>query len=207
MAGGSAGAIELEILPGRVEGPLDPAALFGRKAPLEIEIGIGKGRFILEEAALRPATDFLGLEWSLKHLRLAKERAAKRGLTNVRFHRADAKHVLADLLPSLSAERVHVYCPDPWPKTRHHKRRLFDAATTRHLERVLRPGGFLHVSTDVRDYFEVIVATVAGATALRPAEDPLFPAGDGDGKTNYETKYLLAGRRIHRAAFQKPAER
>ena len=195
--------IELEILPGQVEGSLPLATLFGRRAPLEIEIGIGKGRFILQEAERRPATDFLGLEWSVKHLRLAKERAARRGLTNVRFHRADAKHVLADLLPAGSAERVHVYCPDPWPKKRHHKRRLFDAPTTRHLERVLAPGGFLHVSTDVEDYFEVIVATVAGATGLRTAEDPLFPAAAG-GKTNYETKYLAAGRRIHRATWQRP---
>jgi tRNA (guanine-N7-)-methyltransferase len=195
--------IELEILPGQIEGPLDVAALFGRRAPLEIEIGIGKGRFILQEAESRPATDFLGLEWSLKHLRLAKERAAKRGLTNVRFHRADAKHVLADLLPSASAARVHVYCPDPWPKKRHHKRRLFDDATTRHLERVLAPGGWLHVSTDVAEYFEVIVATIAAATSLRPAEDPLFPVAAGEGKTNYETKYLAAGRRIHRAAYAR----
>lgn len=199
--------IELEIFPGQVEGPFAFETLFARRAPIEIEIGIGKGRFILQEAERRPDTDFLALEWSLKHLRLAKERAAKRGLTNVRFHRADAKHVLADLLPSGSAVRVHVYCPDPWPKTRHHKRRLFDEATTRHVERVLEPGGFLHVSTDFEEYFEVMVATVAAATGLRPAEDPLFPAGGADGKTNYEMKYLAAGRRIHRAAFRKPAGR
>ena len=196
--------IDLEILPGRIEGPLAFASVFGRTAPLEIEIGIGKGRFILQEAERRRDTDFLGLEWSLKHLRLAKERARKRGLTNVRFHRADAKHVLADLIPAGSAARVHVYCPDPWPKKRHHKRRLFDEATTRHLERVLLPGGFLHVSTDVADYFEVIVGTIAAATHLQRAEDPLFPAAAAEGKTNYETKYLAVGRRIHRAAFQRP---
>jgi tRNA (guanine-N7-)-methyltransferase len=196
--------IELEILPGQVEGPFVFETLFARRAPIEIEIGIGKGRFILQEAERRPATDFLGLEWSLKHLRLAKERAAKRGLTNVRFHRADAKHVLADLLPSGSAERVHVYCPDPWPKKRHQKRRLFDETTTRHLERVLAPGGYLHVSTDVAGYFAAIVEAVSRATRLVPAEDPLFPAAGAEGKTNYETKYLAAGRRIHRAAYLRP---
>jgi tRNA (guanine-N7-)-methyltransferase len=195
--------IDLEILPGRIEGPLAVASVFGREAPLEIEIGIGKGRFILQEAERRPETDFLGLEWSLKHLRLAKERALKRGLTNVRFHRADAKHVLADLIPAGSAHRVHVYCPDPWPKKRHHKRRLFDEATTRHLERVLVPGGFLHVSTDVADYFEVMIATIGAVTRLQRAEDPLFPAAAAEGKTNYETKYLAAGRRIHRAVFMR----
>ena len=194
--------IELEIAPGQIDGPLAFASIFGREAPLEIEIGIGKGRFILQEAERRPDTDFFGLEWSLKHLRLAKERAARRGLTNVRFHRADARHVIADLVPAGSAERVHVYCPDPWPKKRHHKRRLFDEATTRHLERVLRPGGYLHVSTDVGDYFEAIVAMVTAVTHLRPADDPLFPAA-ADGKTNYETKYLLAGRAIHRAVFRR----
>jgi tRNA (guanine-N7-)-methyltransferase len=196
--------VELEILPGQVEGPLEFETLFARKAPLEIEIGTGKGRFIVQEALRRPEVDFFGLEWSLKHLRLAMERVRKRGLTNVRFHRADAKHVLADLLRDAAALRVHVYCPDPWPKKRHHKRRLFDEATTRHLERVLRPGGYLHVSTDVADYFELIVATLLRTTHLVPADDPLFPLAAGEGKTNYETKYLAAGRRIHRAAFMRP---
>ena len=194
---------DLEILPGQVEGPLQIEAIYGRKAPFEVEVGIGKGRFLLAEAERRPGTAFLGLEWSRKHLRLAKERAAKRGLANLRLHRADARHVLADLLRDASAERIHVYCPDPWPKKRHHKRRLFDAATTRHLERILAPGGYLHVSTDFDEYFEWIVAAVAAHTQLVPAQDPEFPDAPAGGNTNYEAKYLAQGRRIHRATWQR----
>jgi len=194
---------DLEILPGQVDGPLQIEAIFGRRAPLEVEVGIGKGRFLLAEAERRPGTDFLGLEWSLKHLRLARDRAVKRGLLNLRLHRADARHVLADLLRDASVDRVHVYCPDPWPKKRHHKRRLFDAETTRHLERILVPGGYLHVSTDFTDYFEAIVAAVGAHTRLVPAQDPEFPDAPAAGNTNYEAKYLAAGRRIHRATWRR----
>ena len=110
-----------------------------------------------------------------------------RGDRLVGHHRADARHVLADLLRDASAERIHVYCPDPWPKKRHHKRRLFDADTTRHLERILAPGGYLHVSTDFDEYFEWIVASVAANTRLVPAQDPEFPDAPAGGNTNIHT--------------------
>jgi tRNA (guanine-N7-)-methyltransferase len=198
---------ELEILPGEIDGPLRFATLFGRAAPVEAEIGIGKGRFILAEAALRPDVDFLGLEWSLKHLRIARDRALRLGLANVRFHRADARHVFADLITDQALQRVHVYCPDPWPKKRHHKRRLFSAGMARHLERVLAFGGHLNVSTDVKEYFDAIVETVDSATGLRRAVDPLYPGDAAIGQTNYETKYLAAGRVIHRATWRRDAGR
>ncbi|HYV85958.1 MAG TPA: tRNA (guanosine(46)-N7)-methyltransferase TrmB [Patescibacteria group bacterium] len=194
---------DLEILPGQIEGPLRFETLFGRIAPVEAEIGIGKGRFILAEASLRRDVDFLGLEWSLKHLRIARDRASKLGLANVRFHRADARHVFADLIADAALQRVHVYCPDPWPKKRHHKRRLFNAEMARHLERVLAPGGHLNVSTDVKEYFDAIVETVDAATGLRRAVDPIYPADAATGLTNYETKYLAAGRVIHRATWRR----
>ena len=197
---------ELEILPGQIEGPLRFETIFGRAAPVEIEIGIGKGRFILAEAERRPDVDFLGLEWSLKHLRIARDRALRLGLANVRFHRADARHVVADLIPDGTLQRVHVYCPDPWPKKRHHKRRLFNAEMTRHLERILATGGHLNVSTDVKEYFDAIVEVVESVTGLRRAADPLHPEA-ATGQTNYETKYLAAGRVIHRATWRRDAGR
>jgi len=195
--------VELEILPGQVDGPLRFEAIFGRRAPVEIEIGIGKGRFLLGEAGARPDTDFLGIEWSLKHLRIARDRALGHGLTNIRFHRADARHVLRDLVPDQAAARVHIYCPDPWPKKRHHKRRLFAADVVPHIERVLAPGGYLNVSTDFTEYFEAIVAVVAEHTRLEPAVDPVYPIDAQAGKTNYEVKYLAAGRVIHRATWRR----
>jgi tRNA (guanine-N7-)-methyltransferase len=192
----------LEVLPGQVEGPLRFEEIFGRPGPVEIEIGIGKGRFVLNEAERRPEVNFLGLEWSLKHLRIARDRAARRGLTNVRLHRADARHVVSDLVRDATVARVHVYCPDPWPKKRHHKRRLFSPVTVRHLERILDAGGYLNVSTDVREYFEEIVGLVAAHTRLARASDPLCQ-NEGGGRTNYEAKYLAAGRTVHRATWRK----
>ncbi len=195
--------IELELLPGQVNGPLRYDQLFGRRAPIELEVGIGKGRFVLEQASCRPEIDFLALEWSLKHMRVALERARRKGLFNIRFHRADARHVLADLIPEASVDRLHVYCPDPWPKKRHHKRRFFTPAMVPHLERILIPGGFLNLSTDVGSYFEVIREVIAEYSGLTPAIDPLFPAGTAGGKTNYEVKYLAEGRIIHRASYTR----
>ena len=203
--GVTAPPLDLEILPGQVEGRLHCAELFGRAARVELEIGIGKGRFILREAERRPEVDFIGVEWSLKHLRIAKERALRNRLGNLRLHRADARHVVQELVPDGTFERVQVYCPDPWPKKRHHKRRLFTADTSRHLERILAPGGYLNVSTDVREYFDAIVATVESETRLKRASDPLYPLQTPEGNTSYETKYLAAGRPIHRATWQAAA--
>jgi tRNA (guanine-N7-)-methyltransferase len=191
----------LEIPPGRVAGPFDFVSLYGNRRPVELEIGIGKGRFLLEQAALRPEVNFLGVEWSLKYLRLAKERARRRGLGNVRLFRGDARHVLQALVPDQSVARVHVYCPDPWPKKRHRKRRLFTPSTIVHLERVLVPGGYLDLSTDVREYFEEIRLMVPKACGLREATDPLFPIEAPEGRTSYEAKYITTGRPIHRASF------
>ena len=195
--------VELEILPGQVDGPLRFEAIFGRRAPIEIEIGIGKGRFLLAQAGARPDTDFLGVEWSLKHLRIARDRAVAHDLANIRLHRADARHVLRDLVPDRTAARVHVYCPDPWPKKRHHKRRLFAPDVVPHIERILAPGGYLNVSTDFTEYFEAIVAVVTEHTRLERAVDPVYPIEGQAGKTNYEVKYLAAGRVIHRATWRR----
>jgi tRNA (guanine-N7-)-methyltransferase len=197
--------IDLEVLPGQIEGPLRFASMFGRSAPIEIEVGVGKGRFIMAQAGARPDTDFFGIEWSLKHLRIARDRAARQGIANVRFHRGDARHVLADLVPDAVVTRVHVYCPDPWPKKRHHKRRLFSPEVVPHLERILAPGGYLDVSTDVTEYFEEIVAVIGAHTGLEPASDPLFPIAGQAGNTNYEVKFLAAGRAIHRATWRRRA--
>ncbi len=172
---------------------------------MEIEIGSGKGRFLLAQATARPGVNFLGVEWSLKYLRLAKERALRQGLANVRLFHADARHVLAELLREGSVGRIHVYCPDPWPKKRHHKRRLFTPLGVTHMTRALAPGGSLCVSTDVREYFDVIVELLRGAAGLGEAADPLFPVGIADGRSSYEIKYLKSGRPIHRTTFRRRA--
>jgi len=196
----------LEILPGSVSGPFDFPSLFGNVGPVEMEIGTGKGRFLLAQAAARPEVNFLGVEWSLKYLRVTKDRAERRGLRNVRLFRADARHVLQALVPDASITRVHVYCPDPWPKKRHRKRRFFSPASLRHIERILVPGGYLDLSTDVREYFDEIRGMAASSAVLRETEDPLFPEEIAQARTSYEAKYLDVGRPIHRACYTRSAE-
>lgn len=193
----------LEVAPGSLDGRIDFRRLFGADRPVEVEVGSGKGRFLIEQAEARRDTSFLGVEWSLKYLRVTRDRSLKRGLSNLRLLRADARHVVPDLIPDGSLRRVHVYCPDPWPKKRHHKRRFLTAATVPHLERILEAGGFLHVSTDVVDYFEAIVTVLRDHTGLVTATDPLFPSDALGGKTSYEVKYLKAGRTIHRACWSR----
>ena len=194
-------AVDLELLPGQVCSRLRFGDLFGRSAPVEIEVGIGKGRFVLDQASRRPGTDFLALEWSLKHMRVAMDRARRRGLRNLRFYRADARHVISELVPDASVTRLHIYCPDPWPKKRHHKRRFFTACMAPHLERILVQGGFLNLSTDDREYFSEIVTVLRLNTGLSRGDDPLIRDGTDEGKTNYEAKYIAYGRVIHRATF------
>ncbi len=201
---GRADAPAIEILPGSVHGPFDLALLFGNPHPVEIEVGSGKGRFLIEQSAARPAVNFLGIEWSLKYLRVTGDRALRRGLHNVRLYRADARHVIADLVPDAAVTRLHIYCPDPWPKKRHHKRRFFSAAMLQPIARILRPGGFLHVSTDVADYFEEILGALQAQDALRPGTDPLFPEQAGAVRTSYESKYAAVGRTIQRACWMRP---
>jgi tRNA (guanine-N7-)-methyltransferase len=200
----AAGAPAVEIPPGSVRGPFDFAALFGNRNPVEIEVGSGKGRFLIDQATARPEVNFLGIEWSVKYLRVAAERAARRGLRNVRLYRADARHVIADLVPDASIVRLHVYCPDPWPKKRHHKRRFFGPAILVPIARVLAPGGRLHVSTDVADYFAEILAALGSQEALRPAVDPLLGVPATAGRTSYEIKYVAAGRTIQRTCWGRP---
>jgi tRNA (guanine-N7-)-methyltransferase len=191
------------LLPGEAPdaGPLDLVALFGRAAPTEIEIGTGKGRFLLNEAERHPERNYLGLELQAEYTRIARARAAKRGLTNVRVERADGKAFVAARLGEASIARLHVFFPDPWPKKRHHKRRLFDAAFAAAAARALEPGGLLRVASDHEGYFAAILATLSAEPALERVPDSEL--GEWLCDTNYEAKFLETGRAIGKAVFRK----
>jgi tRNA (guanine-N7-)-methyltransferase len=132
--------------------PWDPTALFGRTGELIVEIGSGKGLFLVNAAPARPDCLFLGIELARKYAEYCAARVCQRGLANVRVVRGDAVEILSRLLPDSSAAEVHIYFPDPWWKKRHRRRRLMQAPFVGSLERVLRPGGRLHFWTDVVDY-------------------------------------------------------
>jgi tRNA (guanine-N7-)-methyltransferase len=183
--------------------PLDWAAVFGNGHRVEAEVGFGKGLFLLTAAQQSPQTNFLGVEIERKYTLFTATRIAKRGLKNARLACADAKQFFRHRVPAGSLAAVHVYFPDPWWKRRHEKRRLFTAEFVGLCVRVLRPGGRLHLVTDVEEYFGIMKGLVAEQPGLRelPPPEPKAPAHDLDYLTNFERKYRKEGRPIYRAAY------
>jgi tRNA (guanine-N7-)-methyltransferase len=185
--------------------PLDPTALFGRKAPLEIEVGSGKGLFLAAAAAGDPDADFLGVELVGKYARFVAARLVQRGLANARIIYGDAQHLFRSWLADESARAVHVYFPDPWWKARHKKRRVMNEAFLHNVERVLTSGGRLHFWTDVEEYFQATLAVIASATKLAgpfPVEEK--PADhDLDYRTHFERRMRQHGEAVYRAEFEK----
>jgi len=177
---------------------LDWAEVFGNTCPVEIELGIGKGRFLMDSAARRPDTNFLGVEWAGKYLRLCHSRCQRRRLSNVRLAHADAHEFVEWLVPSDSIQAYHLYFPDPWPKKRHHKRRLFDREFLEEATRGLRVGGLFWAATDHDEYFQVMVDLLATEPRLCEIE------GEWEGvPTNYEEKFVSRGKHIYRTVLQK----
>ena len=172
--------------------------VFGNDYPVEVELGIGKGRFLIDCAQRQPQVNFFGVEWARKYLRLAVQRCEKRDLKNVRLVRADAREFVEFFLPANSVRTFHLYFPDPWPKKRHHKRRLFDAAFVREVTRTLSVGGLLRLATDHDDYFEAMHEVLEQAEGLVETDI----AWDGV-RTNYEDKFLAKGVQINRRVMEK----
>ena len=138
--------------------PIDWAELFGKDAPVEVEIGCGNGRFLRRAAAENPNHLFLGIERSLEYVRLARDRMMKYRIGNCRIVRADATELFAEKVADGSIDTLHVYFTDPWPKRRHGKRRIFQIPFIETVHRKLRPEGMLHIKVDLFWYFEEILA-------------------------------------------------
>jgi len=162
----------------------------------EIEVGFGKGRYLLASAAERPERRFLGIEMAGEYFRLAARRLARRRLTNVVLLRGDALALLATRLPPRFAAAAHVYFPDPWPKKRHRKRRLFAADSVDLLLGALAPGGILSFATDFLAYGADVEQLLAGREGV--AVERLVEGWPEGPRTNYEAKYVAAGRPILR---------
>jgi tRNA (guanine-N7-)-methyltransferase len=184
-------------------GPLVWAECFGNDHPVELEVGSGKGLFLITAATRHPERNYCGIEMARKYARLTAERLAKRHLDNARLLRADARIVLRDCIAAASLDAVHIYFPDPWWKRRHQKRRVFTAAFLAQVERVVRPGGALYLATDVAEYFQTMQALVAARPAFDSLPPPLElpPQHDLDYLTNFERKYRQGGRPIFRAQY------
>jgi tRNA (guanine-N7-)-methyltransferase len=181
--------------------PLDWPEIFNRVAPVDVEIGSGKGRFLLELAASAPDRNFFAVERSGKYHKLCCERAAKRGLSNVRLLRTTAEDLVTRLLREESIENLFVLFPDPWPKKRHHKRRLMTAEFVGAINRVLSPGGRLLIKTDHDGYADVISQVLTAASSFEPID--AIPVFDALPLTGFEHKYRDQGRPIHSFALRK----
>lgn len=174
----------------------DLAACFDRPAPTELEIGVGKAGFLLREARAHPDRNYLGIEWASQYYRHAADRLARWGVSNARVMRADAGHLVTHQLSADSLDAIHIYHPDPWPKKRHHKRRIFQPAFVAAVGRVLIPGGRLYVQTDHAEYFGHIRDVLRAEPSLAIVDDLTNEATGPE--TNFEIKYRREGRPIYR---------
>lgn len=186
-------------------GRVDWAALFGNNGPVELEIGTGKGTFLVHRAAARPDVNFLGIEWARQICHYAADRARRRGLGNVRLLRADAEDFLRRRVPDESFQRVHIYFPDPWPKTRHLRRRLIKPPFLALVRSKLRLGGQLAVVTDHPHYARQMAWVILGQPGLATVP---FPRTDGAEAgelvgTNFERKYIAQGRQFYSLAVMR----
>jgi tRNA (guanine-N7-)-methyltransferase len=189
-----------------LDGKIDFTSVFGRQAPVHVEIGTGKATFLLNQARAEPGLNFLGIERARKYYRYAVDRIGRWGLKNVRIIRTDAAHFLVESVPDNCIGCFHVYFPDPWPKRRHHKRRFFNPGNLEQLLRCLRPTGKIKIVTDHGEYFEEIQMLLSAYSTRLEKTDFIPAAGADRGEwvgTNFERKYLQQSRPIYTTAVKK----
>ena len=178
---------------------------FWASAPLEIEVGTGKGLFLAHAVAAVPTHDFLGIEISRKYARFAAARLARLECGNGKVVQGDGVQLFHDRLVDGSVEAVHVYFPDPWWKLRHRKRRVMHEGFLADVQRVLRPGGALHFWTDVQEYFDTTLELIRQTTQLAgptiPGERP--SEHDLDYRTHFERRVRLQNLPVYRSEFRK----
>jgi len=182
---------------------LDFETLFGRRAPVTVEVGSGMGETTVRIAAAHPERDYLAIEVHAPGVGSLLKQVSELGLTNIRVVQHDAVEVLRDMVPEASLAGLHVFFPDPWPKKRHHKRRIVQASFAALAARRLAPGGILHVATDWEEYaYHVLqvlsetpgLANTAQGFAERPATRP---------ETKFERRGLGLGHGVWDVVFER----
>lgn len=170
--------------------------------PLEVDLGCGDGSFLMEMAAHYPERDFLGVERLLGRVRKVCRKATRRGLQNARVLRLDSRYVVEWLLPEAQVSRLHLLCPDPWPKVRHHRRRLVQAEFLEAVRRVLVPGGEFLFMTDHQEYFEWVeqkIVDFGKFERLEWTEKSFFYP-----KTDFQNLWESEGKPMWRLRCRKP---
>lgn len=187
--------------------PIDWAALFGNPNPVEVEVGMGKGLFLLNSAVGRPDTNFFGIEIVRKYQLYATSRFAVRELKNAKTVCAAAGWVFQNFVATGSVSAVHVYFPDPWWKARHKKRRVFSPQFAAEAARITRVGGRLLIATDVEEYFGVMTGIVRAMPAYRElgSETSTGSLEEAGYQTNFERKARQKGTPVWRAQYERTA--
>jgi tRNA (guanine-N7-)-methyltransferase len=185
---------------------LDLDRAFGRRAPRVLEIGFGMGETTATIAAARPDQDFLGIEVHPPGIGSLLRQIHARGLTNLRVIRHDAVEVVAAMIPPGSLAGIHVFFPDPWPKKRHHKRRLLTAPFVHELARRLAPHGTLHVATDWEEYAREILAVLAAEPLLANTARDFAPRPDYRPLTKFENRGLMLGHGVRDLIFRRVSD-
>jgi tRNA (guanine-N7-)-methyltransferase len=183
--------------------PLDCRATFGRDAPVVLEIGFGMGETTARIASDSPDRDFVGIEVHAPGVGALLKRIDEAGLSNVRVIRHDAVEVVDAMIPRSSLAGIHVYFPDPWPKKRHHKRRLLKPAFVAALAERLAPGGYLHAATDWNDYAQEMLATFAAEPRLANTARGFAPRPPWRPLTKFEARGVRLGHPVFDLVFRR----
>ena len=182
---------------------LDPVALFGRTAPLVLEIGSGMGETTAAMAVADPDRDYVAVEAHLPGVASLLGLVARAGLTNVRVGHGDALDLVRRSLATESLDAVHVFFPDPWPKARHHKRRLVQPSHVALLRSRLRVGGTLHCATDWVDYADAMLEALAADPFLENTADGFTPRPAHRPVTKFEQRGLDLGHEVRDLVFRR----
>jgi tRNA (guanine-N7-)-methyltransferase len=180
---------------------VDPGALFGRQAPLILEIGFGMGQATAQIAAARPDLDFIGVEVHEPGVGALLREIGERDLANLRIVQHDAVEVLRQMIAPASLSGVHVFFPDPWHKKRHHKRRLIQPEFVALLASRLAPGGTLHCATDWQDYAEQMLQVLGDCPALVNTVEGFAPRPELRPLTKFEARGLRLGHGVRDLVF------
>jgi tRNA (guanine-N7-)-methyltransferase len=178
---------------------LDLAGVFPKPQPLEIELGCGDASFLLNYARLHPERNFIGVERLAGRIRKLDRKGRRADLTNLRGVRIESSYFLEYLLPPHSADALHVYFPDPWPKRKHARHRFINEHFPEIAQRALAPGGTVYLRTDDKNYFEQMTTVFAASPAFRLVETP---AELREVLTDFEVHFQKQGLETLRAAYQ-----
>lgn len=193
--------IQMAELPSFDDGKIDPREWFDEPdEPFEIEIGSGKGTFLVQQAELKPETNYLGIEWSAEFYRYAADRIRRNQIKTVRILHGDATEFLRYWCPENLAQVIHLYFSDPWPKKRHHKRRVLQDSTLNMFHHLLTENGELRLVTDHDDLWQWYEDISSRHEHLFKREPFQPPESAGEGEligTNFERKYQREGRPFH----------